>query len=441
LPAISTVGAPLLVAVLSSAMSVPPSLWQVEQPWEGFPQLEGHAAADVVVIGAGVTGCACALRLAQGGGSVLVVEADRVASGASGRNGGFASAGTGLGLRDAAAQIGMPAALGLHRATEAALDEMLALAAARGEADSVRRTGSLWLATSGEADHMAAAVTTLAGAGVDCRAAPELIPAPMRARYPRATVFPGDCELQPARWVRALAGATAAAGARLCERSPVTAVERLGDGWSVATPGGAATAQAVVVACDGLLPRLVPELHGVVYPVRGQMLATEPLADPVVTLPTHSDHGFVYARPTLDGRLAIGGCRSADLEAEYTDETGPTPAVQAALDRFVTERMGLTGARITHRWAGTMGFSADLLPVVGEVPERPGLHVAGGYSGVGNVQGFVCGGMLADLILGRGHALAAALSPDRFAVDGRMRSRLELREQRESRRLRELLPA
>ena len=177
------------------------------------------------------------------------------------------------------------------------------------------------------------------------------------------------------------------------------------------------------------------------YPVRGQMLATEPLADTVVTLPTHSDHGFVYARPTLDGRLAIGGCRLADLEAEYTDETGPTARVQAALDRFVTERLGLTDARITHRWAGTMGFSADLLPVVGEVPERPGLHVAGGYSGVGNVQGFVCGGMLADLILGRGHALAAALSLDRFSVGGRLQPRVELREQRESRRLRELLPA
>jgi gamma-glutamylputrescine oxidase len=422
-------------------MSVPPSLWQVEHPWQGFPPLIGDAAADVVIVGAGVTGCACALRLAQGGASVLVVEADRVASGASGRNGGFASAGTGLGLRDAAAQIGMPAAIALHRATEAALDEMLALAAARGEADSVRRTGSLWLATGGEADHMAAAVAALAAAGVDCRAAPELIPAPMRARYPQATVFPGDCELQPARWVRALAGAATAAGARLCERSPVTAVERRGDAWSVATPAGAATGRGVIVACDGLLPRLVPELHGIVYPVRGQMLATEPLADPVVSLPTHSDHGFVYARPTLDGRLAIGGCRSADLEAEYTDDAGPTPPVQEALDRFVSQRMGLTGARITHRWAGTMGFSADLLPVVGEVPERPGLHVAGGYSGVGNLQGFVCGGMLADLILGRRDALAAALSLDRFSVDGRLRPPLELREQRESRRLRPVLPA
>jgi glycine/D-amino acid oxidase-like deaminating enzyme len=88
-----------------------------------------------------------------------------------------------------------------------------------------------------------------------------------------------------------------------------------------------------------------------------------------------------------------------------------------------------------------MGFSADLMPVVGEVPGRPGLHVAGGYSGVGNVQGFVCGRMLADRISGRPHPLAAVLAIDRFAVGGRLRPAAELREQRESRRLRDVLPA
>jgi glycine/D-amino acid oxidase-like deaminating enzyme len=104
------------------------------------------------------------------------------------------------------------------------------------------------------------------------------------------------------------------------------------------------------------------------------------------------------------------------------------------------ERMGLEGVRIDHRWAGTMGFSADLLPVAGELPGRPGLHVACGYSGVGNVQGFVCGGLLADRLLGRPGPLAAPLSPARFAVDGRLRAPSELREQAESRRLRPLLP-
>jgi gamma-glutamylputrescine oxidase len=422
-------------------MSAPSSLWQVEQPWAAFAPLRGDAAADVVVIGAGVTGCACALRLAQGGASVLVVEADRVASGASGRNGGFASAGTGLGLRDAAGVIGMEAALALHRATEAALDEMLALAAGHGEADSVRRTGSLWLATSGEADEMAAAVAALGAAGVACRAAPELIPPRMRARYPRATV---------PRRLRAAARAVGAGAGRRGGRGGGTGTGALaGDRGRAARgrverrdPGGRRHRPGRRRRVRRAPPPARPGARR--HPLSG----ARPDARDRATRRSggHTPHPLrprlnVYARPTLDGRLAIGGCRLADLDAEYTDETGPTPPVQAALDRFVAERLGLAGVRVTHRWGGTMGFSADLLPVVGEVPGRPGLHVAGGYSGVGNVQGFVCGGMIADLILGRRHALAAALSLERFAVDGGLRPPAELREQRESRRLRDLPPA
>jgi len=174
----------------------PRSLWQVQHRGARFPPLAGDVGADVVVIGAGVTGCACALALAEAGAAVTVLEAGRAGAGASGRNGGFASAGTGLGLGAAAALIGMPAAVALRRATEAALDDMLALAAARGEPDAVRRTGSLWLASASEAGRVSAAVAELAAVGVDCREAPELIPPPMRAHYPRAAVVPGDCVLR-----------------------------------------------------------------------------------------------------------------------------------------------------------------------------------------------------------------------------------------------------
>jgi glycine/D-amino acid oxidase-like deaminating enzyme len=422
-------------------MPAPASLWQIEHPGQRHPALAGRADADVVVVGAGVTGLSCARRLAERGAAVVVLDAGRAGAGASGRNGGFASAGTGLSLRDAAGAIGRPAALALHRATTLALDEMLALAAERGAADAVRRTGSVWLASAEEALGLQAAVAELAAAGVDCREAPELVPAPMRPHYPRPAVFPGDCELQPARWVAALAGAAATAGARIHERSPALAIEQHDGRLGVRTRAGIASGRAVVVASDGLIPRLVPELAGIVYPVRGQMLATAPLADPVLRLPAHSDHGFVYARPTRDGRLAIGGCRYADLEAEYTDDPHPTPPIQAALERFMAERMSLAGVTVSHRWAGIMGFSADLLPVVGEIPGRPGLHVAGGYSGVGNVQGFVCGGMLADAITGRAAPLAAALSVERFATEGVLRPPPQRREQVESRRVRALLCA
>lgn len=414
---------------------MPTSLWQREPGARRFPPA-GDASADVCVVGAGVTGLACAHRLVAGGADVVVLEAERVAAGASGRNGGFASAGTGLALPDAAELIGRPTAAALHRATDAALDHMLGLAAAQGDPDAVRRTGSLWLAAQDEAAGMRTALAALAAEGVECREARDLVPAPMRPHYADAALFPRDCMLQPARWTRALAVAAAEAGARIHERSAVTGLERRDGGWRVRTAAAAVSAGAVVCACDGLVPRLVPELRGIVYPVRGQMLATAPLPDTVVALPTHSDHGFVYARPTVDGRLAIGGCRTADLEAEYTDVGRPTRRVQWALDRYVAGRMGLSGVQVTHRWAGIMGFSADLLPLAGEVPGRPALYVSGGYSGVGNVQGVVCGRLVADLIAGRAHTLAGPLSPARFATGGRLRAPAKLREQVESRRLR-----
>ena len=89
--------------------------------------------------------------------------------------------------------------------------------------------------------------------------------------------------------------------------------------------------------------------------------------------------------------------------------------VQAALEQFLSERLGIDTGRITHRWAGIMGFSADMLPVVGEIPAKPGLWVCGGYSGVGNVPGFALGQLLAERIAGAPDTdVTRALSVTRF---------------------------
>jgi gamma-glutamylputrescine oxidase len=411
------------------------SLWLQQDRWQGLPALDRDLPADVAVVGAGVTGCACALALAEHGRQPVVLEADRVAAGASGRNGGFAGPGSGVDLPAAAALIGGPAALELVRATASAVDDMLALAARGGATGAVRRTGSLWLAAEDEAAGLAVAVRELAAAGVDCREAPQLIPEPMRGHFVTAAHTPAACSLQPARWTQALAAAATERGAAVFEGSPVRGIERAGGGWLLRTPSAAVTARAVVVALDGLSARLLGELEGIVYPVRGQMLATEPLPDTVIGMPIHSDHGFFYLQPTADGRLVAGGGRLASLEAEYTAELAVTPPVQAAIQRYLSERMGLGGAPVSHRWAGIMGFSADRLPVAGELPGRPGLYVAAGYSGVGNVQGWVCGRLVADLVCGLEHPLAGALSPARFAAGGALRAPPSRAEQVESRAL------
>ncbi len=411
-----------------------PSLWQLQAPSTAGRRLEEPVAADVCVVGAGVTGGACAWRLLEHGLSVAVLDARAAAASASGRNGGFAVTGTALGHPELAARLGDAAAMRLHRASERALEELVETAAELGVPEAVRRTGSLWIAAGDEADELRAAVTALGDAGIECERADGRVPEPMRGRYTAAAFFPLDAELQPALWVRTLVAAAAARGASVWEGSPVRGIERDGAGWAVHTPEGSVSAQAAVLACDGLIPRVAPWLGRLIYPVRGQVLATEVLPPErrVLELPAHSDHGFMYYRPTSEGRIVLGGGRMADLEGEYTDEEATSEPVQAALDRFLAEQLGLDGVAVEHRWAGVMGFSADLLPLAGELPGRPGLHVCGGYSGVGNTHGWQCGRMVADLIATGSHPLAADLTPARFGD----RPAPEALEKRRSRALR-----
>ncbi|HEX2589013.1 MAG TPA: FAD-dependent oxidoreductase [Gaiellales bacterium] len=391
-----------------------PSLWQEQHPGRRFPSVDGAITADVCVVGAGVTGCACAWRLLEHGIRPVIVDARRTAAGASGRNGGFAVSDSSLDPVELTARLGAARAAELLGAVRLELEAMIALAGELGVADAVQRTGSLWVTTAQEAREMAAAADMLRLAGVQCAAAPELIPEPMRASHPAALHVPGDASLLPARWVRTLAEAVAARGGQLYERSAAVSVRRSTAGWTVTAGTGTVTADAVVVACDGLIPRLLPELEGIVYPVRGQVAATAPLAHQPLSMPTHSQYGFMYYRPTPDGRVVIGGGRLEHLEEEYTDEERVTPGVQAEIDRFMAGPLGLAGVEVTHRWAGIMGFSADLLPLAGELPGRPGVHVAGGYSGVGNVLGHLCGRLVAELIATGGHPLAGIHHPDRF---------------------------
>jgi glycine/D-amino acid oxidase-like deaminating enzyme len=394
-----------------------PSLWQEQHPGRPFPELEGPARADVCIVGAGVTGTACAWRLLEHGIDPVIVDGRRAAGSASGRNGGFAVAESSLDAVELIGRLGAARAAELLAAIGTELDLMIELAAELGQAAAVSRTGSLWVGDDAEAGEMPATVEALSAAGIRCASAPELIPAPMRATHAAAVHFPDDASLLPAAWVRTLAAGAADRGARLFERSPVSAVSPDGEGWCVRTPAGRVTAEAVVVACDGLIPRLLPRLAGIVYPVRGQVAATAPLAAQPLAMPTHSQHGFMYYRPTADGRVVVGGGRLEHLADEYTDEERTTGAVQAELDRFLAGPLGLAGAPVTHRWAGIMGFSADLMPLAGELPGAPGLHVAGGYSGVGNVLGHLCGRLVADLIATGGHPLADLHDPARFDAE------------------------
>ena len=349
---------------------------------------------DVAIVGGGVTGCACALTLAEAGLRVRLHEAREIAGGASGRNGGFALRGGAPPYHTARAALGRQAARALWRLTERTLDRLESLAG-----DAFRRVGSIRLAADeAEAEELEAEFAALAEDGFAVERRAELAE-PLAQRFHGALFHPPDGSLHPARWVRRLAAQAAAAGADIRERDPVASL-------------GALDAERIVLATDGYTHGLLPALDAAVQPARGQVLVTEPFPELLFACPHYARHGFDYWQQTPDGRLVIGGFRDKALAEEATAEEATTPLVQGHLERFLAELLGML-PRVTHRWAGIFGVTADLLPLAGPVPGDERVWVACGYSGHGNVLGLACGELVAHALLGRPAPELALFDPAR----------------------------
>ncbi|MDQ1372907.1 MAG: gamma-glutamylputrescine oxidase, partial [Actinomycetota bacterium] len=277
-------------------------MWEAGPP-PGPPTLSGRVEADVCVVGLGGSGLSAVLRLLERGRSVVGVDARTVGGGAAGRNGGFFLAG-------ASAFHHQARSASLYRATLAELDRM--------EAETpgiIRRTGSLRLAVSAEEE-------------ADCEAqlaamrADDLPVEAYEGPEGRGLVFPSDGAGNPLARCRALALRARAREARLFGASPVTA-----DGLEpgrVTTPGGVVECERVVVAVDGGLERLLPELAGRTRTTRLQMLATAPAPEVSIPRPVYARWGFDYWQQLPDGRVSAGGLRDQFLDDEWDQPDDPT---------------------------------------------------------------------------------------------------------------------
>jgi gamma-glutamylputrescine oxidase len=367
----------------------------LDEPAPSLPRRTRAGPADVAIVGGGITGCSCALALARRGFRVRVHEARTIAAGASGRNGGFALRGGAASYDVADESMPDGAARRFWELTEHALDRLEELGG-----DAFLRCGSLRLAAdAAERDDLRAEYEALRRDGFAAEWLDELS-SPIAGRFAAAILHPGDAVLQPARLVRRIAAAAVEAGVEIREHDRVAALDAL-------------DAEHVVVATDGCPTGLLGPLEGLIVPTRGQMLATEPIAERWFEQPHYGRHGFDYWHQRDDGRLLVGGFRDVDMTTEFTDREETTPAIQRALEAFVAELVGRP-LRVTHRWAGIFGLVPDLLPVVGPVPGSDRLWVAGGYSGHGNVLGFLCGELVADAIAGEPAPELALLDPARL---------------------------
>ena len=358
-------------------------LWE-DGSWAPLPPLAAEVTADVCVVGLGGSGLAAVDELLARGASVVGLDAGNVGGGAAGRNGGFLLAGLAEGYHRAVERLGRARAAVLYALTLEQMDVMTAAVPA-----SVRRVGSLRVEDdqNGLAD-CAAQASALRADGFAVQE--------YDGAEGRGLLFPDDGAMQPLTRCRVLALQAHSRGARLYERSPVISVAP----GRVTTAGGRVDCDAVVVAVDGRLELLLPELGGTVRTVRLQMLGTAPTDEVVVPRPVYLRGGSEYWQQLPDGRLALGGFRDAGGDLEETTDGGPAEPVQGALEQLLRGRLGVT-APVTHRWAASVGYTRTGLPFLGQV--RDGVWSAGGYCGTGNVIGALCGRAAAARALGQEH--------------------------------------
>jgi glycine/D-amino acid oxidase-like deaminating enzyme len=367
------------------------SYWFDDEPAPTLDSPRHDGRVDVAIVGAGVTGCAAALLLAEAGLRVRVHEARQIASGASGRNGGFALAGGATRYDVARESYGAEAAKELWLWTERAQERLAELAG-----DAYTRTGSLRLAADDEEhEQIRAEYEALREDGFEAEWRDTTIPG-----FQGAVFHPRDGTLQPARFVRRLAAMAAAAGAELRENDRVESLDQL-------------DAEQIVIATDGYGRGLLPELDDAIWPARGQVVATEPLPERLFACPHYARQGFDYWQQLDDGRIVLGGFRDFSIMDELTDEEVTTPVIQEALSSFLRELVGYDPP-VAYRWAGIFGLTQDFLPLVGRIPGRDGVWVAAGYCGHGNIPGLGSGELVANAILGREEPQLALFDPARL---------------------------
>jgi gamma-glutamylputrescine oxidase len=153
-------------------------------------------------------------------------------------------------------------------------------------------------------------------------------------------------------------------------------------------------AGVVILATNAYTPQLVPSVK--IQPIRAQMLATAPESTSVTDMPVYSNFGYRYWRQLATGEVLIGGWRDTSLEAEKTYDDEPTDEIQEHLDGAVEDLR--VKAEVTHRWAGTMGFTESGLPMAGPLEGMPNVYICAGFTGHGMGFAFMSAKQVAESI-------------------------------------------
>ena len=383
-----------------------------------YEPLDGDVRADVAIVGGGFTGLSAAAHLAEAGASVVLLEAERLGDGASMRNGGQMGTGQRADVLEQESKYGTERARELFALAEEAKRHLHEFTAARG-IDMRYRPGQLSVAHKArhvdEYRAFAEALTDRYGYPHATFMDREETAARLGSvRYHGGIRDTGTGHIDPAALIVGTARAAAAAGAKLCERTRVSAVEPDGAGVRIETPRGTVRADRALIAVNGYGEDLSSPYAKHVMPIRSFIGATEPLEDEWAApdlLPggeAVDDSRFVvrYFRriewPDGRSRLLFGGRET------YSHSADPVPprGLETHVRRQIAEVYpALANVPISHAWGGSVAITMNREPYVREIAPR--VHAVGGFSGHGVMLSNFTGKLYAESVAGNRDRLAA----------------------------------
>lgn len=352
---------------------------------------------DVIVVGGGYAGLYCALELARSGKSVALFESKKIGWGASGRNGGFVSAGFSQDLSSLTKKLGRDHAEALFSLSRQGLEIV------RREAEAIDPAvieghGSLSALRYPDPDGIARSMQEYAALGLTVRHVlkRELRELLKTECYFEAIENQDSFHIQPLKYALGLAQKARIAGACIVEECAVTDLENTKGGWSVKAAGTWFGAEHVVLAGSAHMSGLYPPLSAAILPVATYVITSEPMPDvldqAIGYLGCISDtrRAGDYYRRLPDGRLLWGG--------RMTTRRSEPKALGVMLQRDILKIYPQLGPfKISHAWSGLMGYAVHKMPIIGEL--TPGLWAATGFGGHGLNTTAMSGQLIASAIV------------------------------------------
>lgn len=342
---------------------------------------------DVCVIGAGLAGLTVAREIAQRGWSVAVLEAERVAWAASGRNLGFVLPGFAEDIEDMIERVGLDHAKQLWALSEQGLDYVRRTIADTEMPGVDPVPGWLHVSKTDNDSRVRANVERWRWMGADVEYWPaarvrEALPNP---GYFNAAHFKSAFHLHPLNYALGLAALAEKAGARIFEDTPAVAIDAAGVRKRIVTPDGRVRAPYVVFAGNVHLGALMPRLAATLLPVSTFVLVTEPIGPPL-------DEAIRYRGAVSDSNRAdnhyriVGGAGPGEQRLLWSGrmrawDADPRWIGRGLLGDIRRNFPGLGSIAIAHLWRGTLGRTIHRMPQIGEI-ER-GVWVASGFGGHG----------------------------------------------------------